>query len=94
VFSDELETARKIIDFPCGLPVRFVESLSESTSANFDALRLGRGYVIANSSFSWWAARLSRNQPCLVIAPKPWFVGVRDDKTLLPSTWLRFDGHA
>jgi len=93
VFSDELETARKVINFQCKIPIRFIESLSESASTNFDAMRLGHGYVIANSSFSWWAARLSKKQTCLVIAPKPWFIGVKDDETLIPSSWLQLEGH-
>ena len=93
VFSDELETARKVISFKCEIPIRFIEGLGESASTNFDAMRLGHGYVIANSSFSWWAARLSKKQTCLVIAPKPWFIGVKDDETLIPSSWLQLEGH-
>jgi hypothetical protein len=93
VFSDEIETARKIINFQYEIPIRFIEGLGESASTNFDAMRLGHGFVIANSSFSWWAARLSKKRTCLVIAPKPWFLGVKDDETLIPSSWLQIEGH-
>jgi hypothetical protein len=93
VFSDEMKLARQLINFEIDLPIRFIENLGNSTATNFDAMRLGHGYIIANSSYSWWAARLSRNRVTLVIAPKPWFIGVDDDQSLIPPFWKTLSGH-
>jgi hypothetical protein len=46
--------------------------------------------IIANSSFSWWAAWLNANPTKTVIAPKRWFGPVlpHDTKDLLPTEWI------
>jgi len=47
--------------------------------------------IIANSSFSWWAAWLNENTEKTVIAPKKWFEAKElDTKTILPEEWIQF----
>lgn len=46
--------------------------------------------IIANSSFSWWAAWLNTNPLKQIIAPKEWFKTKElNTKTLLPEEWIK-----
>lgn len=60
---------------------------------NYEDLRLMsacKHNIIANSSFSWWAAWLNNNPHKLVIAPQKWFTDrTKDTKDLLPIDWIK-----
>jgi hypothetical protein len=46
--------------------------------------------IIANSSFSWWAAWLNENQNKKIIAPSQWFkTNALSNKDLIPDDWIR-----
>lgn len=51
-------------------------------------LSLCDSLVIANSSFSWWAAWLNRKQQKTIIAPARWFATNRlDSSSIIPRDW-------
>jgi hypothetical protein len=91
VFSDDLPKAREKLDLKELLPIRWINSVDDSVVATLQAMRLGRAYVIANSTFSWWAAYLSLNPNVEVIAPSPWFMGMEDPEELIPPNWEQLD---
>lgn len=93
LFSDEPNEALKLIDFELSSRIRLVvEALS--TAETFELMRSGDLYVIANSTFSWWAASLSRRPSTKVIAPQPWFVGQDPPIELIPYSWSSLNREA
>ena len=91
IFSDDLEKAKEKLVLSEKLPVRWINSVDNSVASTLQAMRLGHGYVVANSSFSWWAAFLSFSNAAEVVAPKPWFKGMDDPKDLVPPNWCQLD---
>ncbi|MDO8575678.1 MAG: alpha-1,2-fucosyltransferase [bacterium] len=46
--------------------------------------------IIANSSFSWWAAWLNPNREKVIIAPKKWLSNTKiNTSDIIPSTWIK-----
>ncbi len=91
LFSDEPESAisripERLKDF-----VRVIPEFEKSTPITFEVMRLGTGYVIANSSFSWWAASLAHDPEAKIAAPDVWFKKSTSPDQILPSHWIKFN---
>jgi Glycosyl transferase family 11 len=87
VFSDDLAWCRDHLAID---NAQFVDVNGPDDAA--DELRLMaacRHHVIANSSFSWWAAWLAHRSDQIVVAPDPWFDSAPMTPDLLPNRWIR-----
>lgn len=91
IFSDEMNLAIEKIPREYIDRVRLISDVDGSSAASLEAMRLGFGYVIANSTFSWWAAMLSKNAGAPVVAPKKWFKNAEDPVELIPRNWTLID---
>jgi len=89
MFSDEPEIAIEKIPKKLRGEVRIINDKSEVPAVTLEVMRLGHGYVIANSSLSWWGAMLSKNTNPIVIPPNPWFKSMPEPKNLIPEGWDR-----
>ncbi|MGN7872175.1 alpha-1,2-fucosyltransferase [Roseateles sp. 22389] len=94
VFSDDIPWCREALDFlPPGS--QFVEADQHRTDAQDLVLMSHCSHaIIANSSFSWWAAWLGdQRKPSssrIVCAPKRWFAtGSSDLASRLPKHWIQ-----
>lgn len=50
-------------------------------------MSLCKHFIIANSTFSWWAAWLSNNPDKLVIMPEPWLINIQTPG-IYPESWF------
>lgn len=88
VFSDDRDWVRK--NLRSSVPITVVDTGDASARADFELMTRCRHYVIANSSFSWWAAWLGEKPHSRVIAPSAWFAtDSMDGRDVVPERWLR-----
>jgi hypothetical protein len=89
VFSDDIDAVEK--EFRPGGDVFYVRP--DPRMLNAGKMRLMsqcQHLIIANSTFSWWAAWLHSAPERIVIAPEPWFADSRHDGSkIVPSRWIR-----
>lgn len=94
LFSDDPEEAIDVIPADFHVSTRIIETRQFDSAVTLRIMSLCSGFIIANSSFSWWAAMLSEPENPIVVAPIPWFTGLPEPKNLIPPTWKRFEGFA
>lgn len=89
VFSDDPDWARSNLP----LPAERVVVDFNGPETDFEDMRLMslcQHNIIANSSFSWWAAWLNANPTKRVAAPVRWFGDPKlNNPDILPETWLK-----
>lgn len=89
VFTDEEVEARKVFPGEFMDRTRWFTDRQLSSAETLEIMRLGKSYVIANSTFSWWGAILSIEENPLVICPDVWFKFEGEPLDLVPPTWKR-----
>jgi hypothetical protein len=90
LFSDEATEAPKYVPTEYLSIVENISAEISDTVETIEIMRFGKGYVLANSSFSWWAASLSHELNAPTIYPSPWFSGMPTPDSLCPPAWLPF----
>lgn len=86
VFSDDPEWAKK--NFKSSTP--FVVAEQGRGVDDMHLMSLCKRNILANSSFSWWAAWLNKNSGKQIVAPKKWFeASSYTNPDLLPKDWIK-----
>ena len=88
VFSDDIKWAKENIKFE-GIQI-FYEDGNDTVDEKLRMMYSCKHFIISNSTFSWWAQFLSRNQDKIVIAPSRWYKNdVHSD--LINENWIKIE---
>lgn len=84
-FSDDIEWVRQNLDVKNALFVDW----NKGTDSVYDMylMSLATANIIANSSFSFWAAYLNRRSQ-LVVYPDKWYANGAPKKDIFPDSWI------
>ncbi len=88
VFSDDIAWVKE--NLPFDVPVIYVSGYNTTNCQELTLMAACDHNVIANSSFSWWAAWLNQNPDKVVVAPKRWQLKSPNlSKDIVPNSWIR-----
>jgi hypothetical protein len=82
IFSDDISWCRDNFTF------RNFEFIENTVVKDFSYMKNCKHNIIANSSFSWWAAYLNPNPEKIVVAPKNYVLNEETDDRV-PREWIR-----
>jgi len=84
VFSDDVNWCKENLKFN-----NMVFSENNSDLEDLYLMSACSHNVIANSSFSWWAAWLNKNKDKTIVAPSNWFgPGAPSSEDITPENWI------
>ncbi len=88
IFSDDIQWCRQNLQLP--EETHLIDwNTGGSSFRDMQLMSLCRHNIIANSSFSWWAAWLGQHKDKVVVAPRRWFLDTsKDIKDLFPASWV------
>ena len=89
IFSDDYDWVKENLRLDS--PTTFIKPSANGDEAqDMYLMSLCKHNIIANSSFSWWAAWLNLNKSKKVIAPKRWFAqNTHNTSDLIPTEWIK-----
>jgi hypothetical protein len=89
VFSDEIEVAKGLSVWRQFPNVTFFDSPAQASPLETMLLMsLASHLVIANSTFSWWAAWIGTGEHRRIVFPRPWGNTVYENRDLAPPEWI------
>ncbi|WP_288882413.1 alpha-1,2-fucosyltransferase [Pedobacter panaciterrae] len=90
VFSDDMEWCMNHLTFDEDIIFVGEEYYDQKYQYYLQLMASCKHFIISNSTFSWWAAWLSKNVEKIVIAPDIWFTNKDfQTKDLLRQNWIK-----
>jgi hypothetical protein len=84
IFSDDINWCKSNLSFENCI---FMENNTNIQDLKY--MSLCKDNIIANSSFSWWAAFLNQNKNKKIICPKNWFSDHTNDSDIKNPNWIQ-----
>ena len=90
VFSDDIDWCKQhLASMLDNEKVLYIDWNTDERSINdMHLMSICRHHIIANSSFSWWGAWLSKQQDGSTIAPSKW-MNMKDVCSPVPDNWIK-----
>jgi len=88
IFSNDGEKASTYFTDFDGINFWTVDDYGFRSADTLELMRHMQGFVISNSTFSWWGARLAYVNDPKVVYPTPWFKDLRMPNNLTPRNWI------
>ena len=86
IFSDDINLIKKKFLFLNKKNYIFIDT--KSSISDLYLMSNCKHFIIANSTFSWWGAWLSKNKRKIVCAPKKWVKLKTPTPDILPKSWV------
>jgi hypothetical protein len=87
IFSDDVGLVKKTFFFFNKKNFIFIDT--KSTINDLHLMSNCKHFIIANSTFSWWGAWLSKNKHKIILAPKKWVRAKISTPDIIPESWIK-----
>jgi hypothetical protein len=87
IFSDDVELVKKTFFFFNKKKFIFIDT--KSSINDLHLMSNCKHFIIANSTFSWWGAWLSKNKHKIICAPKNWLRAKISTPDIIPDSWIK-----
>ena len=83
VFSDDIDWCKENLGWQDAIFID--DSITDDDIVQFEIMKNCRNFIIGNSTYSWWAAWLARNDDRICIAPSKWYVNKKSNEACLSA---------
>ena len=91
VFTNDIGKVKDYLDESNQAKYRFFDSNQFTSAETLEIMKIGDGYVLSNSTYSWWGAFLSHKDPVSILIPSKWYRSTPEPLDLIPKSWQRFE---
>lgn len=91
IFSDDEAKAKYFLPSKFNNQTKIISTTHLSPVVALRCMQFGSGYILSNSTFSWWGAYLRQNSKAPVVVPARWFDRLSWNLKLIPKEWYRVE---